>query len=302
MDEIETTYVEYSQVKSADLAKLVALYNERRLWRFLPHRLDKATLSDTRRDVATQDSTPNSVHFSPDETRMYIVGNSNDRVYQYDVGSPRTLNNISYASKSYSVSAQTTSPCCVRFKPDGTVMYVASAAGVIYQYALTVPWELDGGVTYVTSTAALLTGSLTGTPTWMGFDIVDSGARLFVSFVNVSGTDLIGRFDLNTAWLISSANYQEAITTIATPQDISVMEDGTSMLILQADTVLRRKFGNPYGLSVLGSNLELDISAEMDTARGMYCSDDGCRLYAIAPSGGGTDDAVLLWHIGQFVA
>ena len=37
-------------------------------------------------DLSGQDTTPNGVFFKPDGTKMYIVGTSNDDVYEYDLG------------------------------------------------------------------------------------------------------------------------------------------------------------------------------------------------------------------------
>ena len=37
--------------------------------------------------VSAQDTTPRSLSFNPDGTKMYMFGNSSDAVYQYDIGS-----------------------------------------------------------------------------------------------------------------------------------------------------------------------------------------------------------------------
>jgi hypothetical protein len=99
--------------------------------------------------VASQDNSPLGVTFKPDGLTMYIVGNQNDAIYQYTLG---TAWNVSTATflHTFSVAAQEATPGEVVFSADGTTMYVLGSAGDdITTYTLSTPWDISTAV-YVT--------------------------------------------------------------------------------------------------------------------------------------------------------
>jgi DNA-binding beta-propeller fold protein YncE len=85
--------------------------------------------------VVTQDNAPEDVLFNPDGTKMYVVGDQANSVYEYDLSAAWDISTATYNSISFGVGTQETSPNGVFFKPDGTKMYVVgSATDTIYQY------------------------------------------------------------------------------------------------------------------------------------------------------------------------
>ena len=93
--------------------------------------------------VAAQDSVPQDLWFRPDGTKMYMIGSTNDRVYEYNLS---TAWNISTASflQFFSVAAQETTPTAIVFNGDGTKMYVLGATGAdITRYSLSTPWNIS---------------------------------------------------------------------------------------------------------------------------------------------------------------
>ena len=70
---------------------------------------------------------------------MYIMGNTNDSVYQYTLSTAWDVSTASYASKSFSVGSQETSPSGVKFSSDGTKMYVVGMQNdTVYKYTLSI--------------------------------------------------------------------------------------------------------------------------------------------------------------------
>ena len=67
------------------------------------------------------------VEFKPDGTKMYVTGSTGDDVNEYDLSTPWDVSTASY-NQNFSVAAQETTPTAVRFKPDGTKMYVTGSA------------------------------------------------------------------------------------------------------------------------------------------------------------------------------
>lgn len=88
--------------------------------------------------VATQETAPYGLTFSPDMKRMFVVGATNRTVYQYALTSAGDLTTASYASKSVSVVTQTgISPEALVFGGNGTRMFVVSDTNnAVYQYNL----------------------------------------------------------------------------------------------------------------------------------------------------------------------
>jgi hypothetical protein len=103
-----------------------------------------ATYSSKSFSVATQETTPVGMWFKSDGTTMYIVGTGNDTVYQYTLSTPWDISTASYASISFSVAAQDTSPSQVVLSADGTKMWVLGNIGDdINEYTLGTAWNIS---------------------------------------------------------------------------------------------------------------------------------------------------------------
>jgi sugar lactone lactonase YvrE len=69
--------------------------------------------------VAAQDIFPTGLAFSTDGTKMFVVGNENDKVYEYDLSTGFDVSSAVY-SQDFSVSAQDTVPTGIAFNNDGS--------------------------------------------------------------------------------------------------------------------------------------------------------------------------------------
>jgi hypothetical protein len=88
--------------------------------------------------VATQENDPVSVFFNTDGTKMYVLGDTGNAVYQYGLGTGWNISTASY-QQNFSVAAQETTPTALFFKPDGEAMYVVGQNGdAVYQYLMPV--------------------------------------------------------------------------------------------------------------------------------------------------------------------
>ena len=145
--------------------------------------------------VASQETGPTGFYFKPDGTAFYVLGSGTDNIYQYNMSSQWYLNTAAYASKSFSLATQDTSPTGVFFKPDGTAMYVVGSANDdIYQYSLATAWDITTA-TYVQFIAA---NDLAPQDILFSQD----GVRLYT--LGSSG-DKISILQLETPWDISTA-------------------------------------------------------------------------------------------------
>lgn len=91
-----------------------------------------------------EDTTPRAMYVRPDGTKVYIIGDTNDTVYQYTLGTPWDLSTISYDSVSKLITSEETSPTGLFFKNDGTKMFVGGlASDAVSQYTLSIPWDVS---------------------------------------------------------------------------------------------------------------------------------------------------------------
>ena len=88
--------------------------------------------------ISSQDANPQDLLFNSDGTTMWIVGDDNDSIFQYTLSSGFDVSTASYASVSFSVAGQDTSPMGMAFNSDGTKLYVVGGQNdSVYQYATT---------------------------------------------------------------------------------------------------------------------------------------------------------------------
>ena len=79
---------------------------------------------------------PRSLFFNPDGTKMWVLDENNDSVYEWVLSTSWDVSTASYNSVSFSVNAQDTLANGLFFKDDGSKMYVVGSGNdTIYQYS-----------------------------------------------------------------------------------------------------------------------------------------------------------------------
>jgi hypothetical protein len=150
--------------------------------------------------TASQDSVPTDVFFKPDGLAMFVLGDTNNSVFQYTLSTAWNISTASYASKSFSVASQETQPNGLWFKSDGTIMYVlGQSADTVFQYTLGTAWDLAtasySGISFAVSAQET-------TPTQVNL----SADGLTMWILGASGDD-INQYTLGTAWNVSTATF-----------------------------------------------------------------------------------------------
>ena len=85
---------------------------------------------------SSQGGNPNGLAFNSDGTKMFMVSDVNNAVYQYSLTSGYNIATASYNNVSFSVSSQDGSPYGLAFNSDGTKMFVVGNNGdAVYQYS-----------------------------------------------------------------------------------------------------------------------------------------------------------------------
>lgn len=93
--------------------------------------------------IGSEEPTVQALHARPDLTRFYLVGDTNDTVFQYYLDVPGDISTGRVLKNPFSVSNKETQPRGITFSTTGAYMYViGSASDSIHQYRLSNPWEL----------------------------------------------------------------------------------------------------------------------------------------------------------------
>ncbi len=93
--------------------------------------------------VGAQESVPTGLAFNHDGSRMYVVGQANDEVFQYNLSINFDVSTAAYSNESLDIQLQESSPTGLVFNEDGTEMYLIGSAGDdVVQYQLTSPFDV----------------------------------------------------------------------------------------------------------------------------------------------------------------
>jgi len=263
-------------------------------WNISTASYDSVSLS-----VTSQEATPRGLFFGDSGTKMYIVGETNDTVYQYTLTSAWDLSTASYASLSFSVTSQETLPNDVFFKSDGTIMYVIGSLGDdVNQYALSSAWNV--------STASFTKVSLPSFNTWFGegnangIYIKPDGTQLYVVG---SGTNSVWQQSMSSAWDVATlipglyVNAQEA-----TPEGLAFKSDGTKMYIVGAsnNTVYQYSLATAWDvLTATYDSVSFSVAAQEAATKGIAFKTDGTKMYIIGTAGDDVNEYALsgAWDI-----
>ena len=138
--------------------------------------LSTASYDSVNFSVASQDTLPSGITFNTTGSKMYMVGITNDAVYQYSLSSAFNVGTASYDSVSFSVASQETTPADVAFNSSGTKMFMlGSTNDTAYQYSLSSAFDL--------STASYDSVSFSVTsqaPLPLGLAFNTSGSKMYV--------------------------------------------------------------------------------------------------------------------------
>lgn len=229
--------------------------------------------------VSAQESLPTDVTFSSDGTRMYVLGDTGNALYQYSLAIPWDVKTASYASKILSLT-QDTIPVSFCFNNDGTIGYMLGDLGnSVFQYTFSTAWEINTG-SYANKSFSV--GSQEVTPNGLAFG--DSGTKMYV--VGTTG-DRIYQYNLTTAWDIATASYSNLSLLISGAEtsatSLAFSSDGTKAFVAGtvSDTIRQYNLSTAWNIST-GVLQVGSIGTSLDgTASGISFSSDGTKVYYI---------------------
>jgi DNA-binding beta-propeller fold protein YncE len=221
--------------------------------------------------ISAQDGGAQGLFFRSDGLKMYIVGNANDNVYEYNLSTAWDVSSASFL-QSFSVAAQETTPQAVFFKFDGLKMYVLGLLGdSVKEYNLSTAWDVSSAV-YLQNFGV---GAQNSTPTGLFFK--SDGLKMYI--VGNSGTsDFVYEYNLSTAWDVSSAVYLQNFSVAGQdliPNGIYIKPDGTAFY------VTGRTNNTVYQYTLGG----FSVAAQESNPTGLFVRSDGLKMYVVGSGG-----------------
>ena len=219
-------------------------------------------------NIYSQVSEARGVALKSDGTKIYVLCATNNRIYQYTMGSAYNANNLTYDNKNFLFSSETTAARDVCFNSTGTKVYIAAyTPDKIFEYDLSTAWDIStaqyNSVSYDFSAEVATCG---------GFDFSSDGGNFYLAggygntkFYQYNSTS--SGYTTSTTWANSTTNselyaLQQALT------DVSVNRMDKAQLEAVTDA-------NHY---TLGNSLDLMISLNLASTSSNVPSSDGVSI------------------------
>ena len=239
--------------------------------------------------VAAQETQPRQFYFKPDGTKFFIVGTAGDDVNEYSLSTPWDISTASYV-QNFSVSAQSTVPVGLTFKPDGTKMYVStngtSASAITFQYSLSTAWDISSA-SY--DSISLQPAPNLSTREYNGLIFDENGGIISVLYKDTANS----RSLIYQQW--AGGSFFKTATQDTSPSGVSLKPDGTKMYVLgnAGDDVLEYDLATAFNASTGSYVQNFVVTSQDGSPTGLFFKPDGTKFYMV----GQTTDTVYQYSM-----
>jgi len=182
--------------------------------------------------LTSQDTLPNDLFLKSDGTKMYVLGGTNDTVYQYTLSTAYDVSTASYDSVSFSLTSQTTAALGLFFHPDGTSFYIIASGRSAYEYTLSTAWDLS------TTSYSSISATWSDPPSTATYTLAfkSDGTKMYVVEGN---TDSVYQFstvlttntlDLSTGSVFEVTPTSDIQINLSNPADSGTVSQATLLL------------------------------------------------------------------------
>ena len=251
--------------------------------------------------TASEEQLLTDVAFSDDGFKMFVIGLSDETVFEYELSKAYDVSTATYLgdAESFDVVSFESSPTDIEFSPTGMLMFITGLGGdVVVEFTLGTAFDVSTATHAGASEQFDLSNEETSP---QGLTFNDDGSKMFVTG---SDEDKILEYDLSTAYDVSTATYAgdaEAFSVAeqeTLPQDVVFNADGTQMFVMgsTSDRVWEYDLGTAYDVSTAvfaGDREQLFVFSQENLPSGMVFNPDGSRLFVV----GSSSDVVIEYHI-----
>ena len=222
-----------------------------------PYDMTAGSMSDQGIELSITEAKTQDIEFNLDGTKLFVIGVTNDTVYEYTLTTGFDLTTASASpTASFSVGSDLTQPTGMIFNHDGTYLYViGNTSEKIFQYELSTGFD----ITTANSTAINEFSVTSEVNNPHGLTFSPDGKKVFIAFDDItppSGatrTDSIHEYTLSTPWDISTMSYEGSYDTddIERAGDVDFNNTGTKMYVTDFNDDLVYEYDLTCGFSIV---------------------------------------------------
>jgi sugar lactone lactonase YvrE len=241
----------------------------------------------------TVDTAKTGVTFSPDGTQMFVVGSAQDRIVKFNLNTPWETSTAYFVQSSSILEG--TVPADVFIANDGIDFYIIeSGLDRIFRYQASVAYDL----TTLTLVSDISIVAQESTPTASFFS--PDG---LIMYILGSSSDRVHRYNLTTAWDITTASFVNNFLVSAqenTPSGLYFTADGLAMFICGTgqDNIIKYTLTTPWDLTTAGLNSTSPVTALNPT--GLFFKPDGMKFFITVGSRVWSYDLTNPWDVTSF--
>ena len=256
--------------------KLVFICGSQQVHRFsLSTAFDISTGSfDTGQEIntGTEDTSPTGLYFKSDGSKMYVVGDTGNSVYQYSTGTATTLD---LSTGNYFSHTPSVNTLFAFSNPPAS----GTAAG--FALALT---GANAAETYDLANASYdSVSSSYKSQEEQGTDIFFKPDGTVLYIMGETGDD-INQYSLSTAWDISTASYVQNFSVASqetSPRGLFFKTDGTKMYVcgISGDDVNEYSLSTAWDISTASYVQNFSVSAQETAPGAIFFKPDGTKMF-----------------------
>ncbi len=231
---------------------------------------------------------PMAIAFNPSGTKMFVVGMSQNKIYEFDLTTGFDVSTATKNSNECSFIGLGDDVVDINFNSDGTKLFLVDqgqdgAPETIEEFDLSTAYDVSS-CTHVEEHFA---GDFVGL---VGIEFNTDGTKLFI--YNTAGADSIKQYSLNSPYNLSNITLQKQSTgtsdkTFSTiesqPMGFTFSSDGSKLFITgtKKDKVQEFNLSTPFDLSSVSRTSAYDISNEIVAVGGISFSNDGLKMFVL---------------------
>lgn len=235
-------------------------------------------------ETPTSEDAFEQMYMSPNGTKMFVVGDATNAVYQFTLSTPWDVSSLSYDSKSYALSC--TGPTGIFLSSDGYHMYIAcNSNNRMYQYVLSTAWDVstastDGNYSY---------GTLLSLESIDGFFVDSTGTKLYMAqyyLPYIHQISLSSAWDLSSGWTLDHS--QSILSSTNRPTSIFFSSDGSKMFVycFVDKKMYQWTLSTPWDISTLSiDSATLDVSSQDTNTRSTILGFNGTTAFMVGFTG-----------------
>jgi len=243
-------------------------------------------------DVSAQDTSPTSLAFNTDGTKMFVLGRTGDDVNEYACTTGFDVSTCAFTVKAgnpFSVAAQETAPQSLAFNTDGTKMFVMGSTGDdVNEYACTTGFDVSTCAFTVKAGNPFSVSAQETIPLGLAFNT--DGTKMFVLGTTSSAVNEYActtGFDVSTcAFTVKAGNPFSIVAQETIAQTLAFSTDGTKMFVLGnfGDNVNEYACTTGFDVSTCGYSGDAErffIGAQENIPRSLEFSTDGTKMFVM---------------------